>query len=68
VRSSTHSLLLSNGTLYAAGSSLYQINTGTGHGTTVGTGNLSGSSSAGDLAFDTNGNLFLSTTNNELVV
>ncbi len=55
-----------NGTLYAAGSSLYKVSTTSGKGTKVGTG-LSGYSSAGDLAFDASGNMFLSTSNNNLV-
>lgn len=55
------------GTLYAAGSSLYAVNTATGHGAAVGTGHLSGYASAGDLAFDAAGNLYLSTSSNQLV-
>jgi hypothetical protein len=54
-----------SGTLYAANDSLWQINTSTGAANFV-TG-LGGFESAGDLALDTNGNLFLSTTAGELV-
>jgi len=56
----------SSGTLLAAGSALYKLSTTTGAGTKIGSG-LSGYSSAGDLAFDAAGNLFLSTTSNNLV-
>lgn len=56
-----------NGKLYAAGNNLYQINTSTGHGTVVGNQHLNGYSSSGDLAFDSVGNLYLSTTSNDLV-
>jgi streptogramin lyase len=55
------------GTLYGAGNALYAINTVNGHGTRVGNSNLNGFSSAGDLAFDSTGALYLSTTNNNLV-
>jgi hypothetical protein len=57
----------SNGTLYAAGTALYKISASTGRGTEVGHG-LGGFSSAGDLAFDTSGNLYLSTLNNNDLV
>jgi len=65
---SVNSLVFSDsGTLYAAGSALYTINTATGHATMVGTANLSGYASAGDLAFDASGNLDLSASNGDLV-
>jgi len=51
--------------LYAAGSSLYTINTMTGLGTLVGP--LSGFVSEGDLAFDETGALFMTTTTDQLV-
>ena len=55
-----------NGDLLAAGrNQLVKINTGTGRGTVL--GNLGGNTSSGDLAFDSSGRLFLSTTRNELV-
>ena len=55
-----------NGNLYAAGrSNFVKINTNTGHGTLVGT--LGGKQSAGDLAFDKNGVLYLTTTSDTLV-
>jgi hypothetical protein len=53
-----------DGTLYGAGRRLYRINPATGAGTRIGTfGRLR---SAGDLAFDGAGNLYLSTTTNQL--
>jgi hypothetical protein len=55
-----------SGKLYAAGSRLYTVNTSNGHATGIGN-NLSGFSSAGDLAFDASGNLYLSTSSNDLV-
>ena len=63
-----NSLVFSDkGILYAAGSALYSINITTGHGARVGTANLNGYSSAGDLAFDSAGTLYLSTNSNDLV-
>ena len=53
-----------NGTLFGSGSGLYSINVSTGAGTLV--GSFGGIVSAGDLAFDSSGNLFLSTTSNQL--
>jgi hypothetical protein len=56
----------SNGTLYAAGYSKFsKINTTTGKGTVVGT--LGSNQSAGDLAFDNKGNLFLTTNADKLI-
>jgi uncharacterized delta-60 repeat protein len=52
------------GTLYGANDSLFTISTSTGAATLV--GSLGGPSSDGDLAFDNEGNLFLSTTANDL--
>jgi hypothetical protein len=64
---SVNSLVFSpSGKLYAAGSRLYSVNTSTGHASGIGN-NLNGFSSAGDLAFDASGNLYLSTTSNDLV-
>ena len=56
----------SNGTLYGAGHSTFlKISTSTGHGTKI--GSLGSNQSAGDLAFDSKGNLYLSTTSDKLV-
>jgi hypothetical protein len=67
VGATVNSLVFSpTGTLYAAGSALYKVSTSTGAGTKIGSG-LSGYSSSGDLAYDAAGNLFLSTTSNNLV-
>jgi len=52
-----------DGTLYAAGSSLYTLNTSTGTATLVGSGG--GYSSSGDLAF-VGGNLYLSSVGDNL--
>jgi len=56
-----------NGTLYAAGYNKFmKLNTGTGKATVIGSmGN--GNNSAGDLAFDGSGNLYLTTTSDKLV-
>jgi hypothetical protein len=54
-----------DGTLDAAGGKLYRVDVSTGAGTAV--GNLSGFFSAGDLAFDAAGTLYMTTTTNELV-
>lgn len=53
------------GVLYGANTSLYTIDTSTGAATLV--GNLGGYNSAGDLAFDNQGRLFLTDDANELV-
>jgi hypothetical protein len=54
------------GTLYGAGyNDLYKISTSSGHGTTI--GSLGSNQSAGDLAFDSKGNMYLTTTSNKLV-
>ena len=56
----------SNGTLYGAGNNTFlKINTATGRGTAI--GSLGSNTSAGDLAFDNKGNLYLSTTADKLV-
>lgn len=56
----------SAGTLYGAGyNDFYKISASTGHGTKI--GSLGSNQSAGDLAFDNKGNLYLSTTSNTLV-
>ncbi len=56
----------SNGTLYGAGfNNFVKINISTGHGTKI--GSLGSNTSAGDLAFDNKGNLFLSTNADKLV-
>ncbi len=56
----------STGVLYASGSNgVYTINTASGRDTLLGT--LGGNTSAGDLAFDYSGNLYLSTNANQLV-
>ena len=60
----------SDGTLYAAGgSSLYTLNTGNGASTFVGTISDGGSnfSSAGDLAFDSNDDLYMTSTGGDLI-
>ncbi len=55
-----------NGTLYAAGNNgLYTLSTSTGHATELGT--LGSNTSAGDLAFDRSGNLYLTTNANQLL-
>lgn len=55
-----------NGALYASGhNGIYTVNTATGHGTLVGT--LGSNTSAGDLAFDSAGHLYLSTNADKLV-
>src|SRR5262249_7030931 len=53
-----------DGTLYGAGRSLYRIDPATGAGTRI--GSFHGLRSAGDLAFDGAGKLYLSTTTNRL--
>lgn len=61
-----NSLVFSHGgELFAAGSGLYRVDTGSGAATNI--GDLGSFNSAGDLAFDGDGNLFLSTTSNDLV-
>ncbi|MEQ1903199.1 MAG: hypothetical protein ABL888_03310 [Pirellulaceae bacterium] len=65
IGSVVNSLVFSHsGVLYAAGSSLVRINVATGAGTSI--GNFNGFASAGDLAFDATGNLFMSSTSNQL--
>ena len=54
-----------DGTLYAASTALYKVDTGTGAETMVGTGFSDGTVSAGDLAFVGN-QLYLSTSSNDL--
>src|SRR5262249_14117895 len=54
-----------DGTLFAAGSSLFTIDTTTGAGTLV--GDMSGFVSRGDLAFDDTGTLYMTTKTNQLV-
>jgi hypothetical protein len=54
------------GSLFGAGyNDLYRISTSSGHGTTV--GSMGSNQSAGDLAFDSTGNLYLTTTANKLI-
>ena len=53
-----------SGQLFAAGSQLYAINLTTGQGTAI--GGAFGDGSAGDLAFDSKGNLYMSTVANQL--
>lgn len=56
----------SDGVLFAAGAgTLYTMNPATGSVTSLGT--MSGFNSAGDIAFDRNGNLYMTTTTNQLV-
>lgn len=65
---SVNSLVFSGtGVLYAAGSSLYRVSTANGHASAVGNQSLNGFSSAGDLAFDSSGTLYLSTNSDDLV-
>jgi streptogramin lyase len=54
-----------NGTLYGAGSNLYQINPSNGHATNL--GSLKGFTSAGDLCIDNKGRLLLTTNQGDLV-
>lgn len=55
-----------NGKLYAAGyNKLMTLNTSTGQGTVI--GSMGNNNSAGDLAFDGSGNLYLTTTADKLV-
>jgi hypothetical protein len=53
-----------DGTLYGAGRALYRIDPATGAGTRI--GRFRGLRSAGDLAFDGTGNLYMSTATNRL--
>jgi|GEM_PF-2651814 len=55
-----------DGVLLAASNRLLEVNPATGAAREV--GRLDGYRSAGDLAFDGNGNLYLSTTSNDLVL
>ena len=56
----------SGGTLYASGNNgVYTVSTSSGHATEVET--LGSNTSAGDLAFDASGNLFMTTNSNNLV-